>query len=248
MLKRFALAKTAGFSAVELAWPYDFKVSEFAAAVQQSKVKLVLINTPPGNEGELGLAAVPNREMDFLNGLKTAIEYAKAGHCSRIHIMAGLLPDGDDSAETKEAYRAVFVKNLRMASELLRAENMIGLIEPINKRISAPRYFYSTPEEAFDIIAAVDRDNIKYQCDLFHLQIEHGNITKFIEQNVSRIGHVQVAQVPDRHEPDTPGEINFPFVFDALRKAGYNEWIGLEYAPAERTGDGLGWMANQVRQ
>ena len=115
-MKRFSLAKRAGFSAVELAWPYEHSVAEFGDAVAGSGLDLVLINTPPGGAGELGLAAVPKRETEFLDGLKMAIEYAKAGKCGMIHIMAGLLPEGEISKEVRENYRQVFVKNLQTAS------------------------------------------------------------------------------------------------------------------------------------
>lgn len=242
LLKRFVLAKQAGFMAVELAWPYEYNVDEFRAAVSASSMELVLLNTPPGGKGDLGLAAVPNRSDEFLSGLQLAIDYAKAGGCSMIHIMAGLLPEGDVSVETRANYRQQFISNLQAASDLLKNENMTGLIEPINTRVSVPRYCYSTPEEAFDILSAVNRDNIKYQCDLFHLQIEHGNVARFLQNNVDKIGHIQVAQVPDRHEPDSEGEMNYDFVFGILRKAGYDRWIGLEYAPAGETTDGLKWM------
>ena len=119
---------------------------------------------------------------------------------------------------------------------------MVGMIEPINTKISVPRYCYSTPSEAFQILDLVNRDNIKYQCDLFHLQIENGNLTRFLLENVSKIGHIQVAQVPDRHEPDSPGEINYNHVFETLKKAGYEKWVGLEYAPAGDTRQGLKWL------
>jgi hydroxypyruvate isomerase len=188
------------------------------STVQNSGLEVVLINTPPGNEGELGLAALPGREKEFLESFMKSVEYAKAANCSKIHIMAGNLPDESD--ETKKICKHVLIGNLKVASEILTAENMTGTIEPINKKISCPRYFYSTPEEAFSILQIVAKDNIMYQCDLYHLQIEKGNLSRFLENNIEKIGHIQIAQVPGRHEPDSDGEINYDFVFKVLKNSG----------------------------
>ncbi|NXS69138.1 HYI isomerase, partial [Pandion haliaetus] len=192
--------------------------------------------------GEMGLAAVPGRQAAFRQGLATAVQYAKAVGCPRIHLMAGRVPLGADRAAVAGEMETTFIENLRYAAGLLAQEDMIGLVEPINNRITDPRYYLNTPHQAAAILEKVGRPNLKLQLDLFHCQIMDGNLSRNLETYFPLIGHIQIAQVPGRHEPDSPGELNFPYIFELLESLGYTGYVGCEYAPKGDTLEGLGWL------
>ncbi|XP_010581032.1 PREDICTED: putative hydroxypyruvate isomerase [Haliaeetus leucocephalus] len=192
--------------------------------------------------GEMGLAAVPGRQAAFRQGLATAVQYAKAVGCPRIHLMAGRVPLGADQAAVAGEMETTFVENLRYAADLLAQEDMIGLVEPINNRITDPRYYLNTPHQAAAILEKVGQPNLKLQLDLFHCQIMDGNLSRNLETYFPLIGHIQIAQVPGRHEPDSPGELNFPYIFELLESLGYTGYVGCEYAPKGDTMEGLGWL------
>ncbi|KAJ7986391.1 hypothetical protein DPEC_G00339420 [Dallia pectoralis] len=244
--QRLQAAASAGFRAVEAAWPYDSDLQELQRVKHATGVEMVLINTPPGDAkaGELGLGAVPGREKDFRQGLDLAIEYAKALDCRSIHLMAGRVPVGADRATVAMEMENTFIKNLKHAADVLTKEGITGLIEPINTRITDPRYFLDSPHHAADILKKVDRPNIKIQLDIFHWQIMDGNLTQNIQKYFPLIGHVQIAQVPDRNEPDSAGELNFPYLFRLLEELGYQGYVGCEYKPLGSTKDGLVWVNN----
>ncbi|NXL99557.1 HYI isomerase, partial [Tyrannus savana] len=192
--------------------------------------------------GELGLAAVPGREAAFRQGLAAAVQYARAVGCHRIHVMAGRVPLGADRAAVAGEMETTFIENLRYAADLLAQENMTGLVEPINNRITDPRYYLNTPHQAAAILEKVGRPNLKLQLDLFHCQIMDGNLSHNLYTYFPLIGHIQIAQVPGRHEPDSPGELNFPYIFELLESLGYTGYVGCEYAPKGDTLEGLGWL------
>ncbi|KAL2301794.1 hypothetical protein Nmel_011190 [Mimus melanotis] len=257
---RLEAAAAAGFGAVEAAWPAGCPAQEMRAAAERARVRIALLNTPPGDPeaGELGLAAVPGRQAAFREGLEAAVRYARAVGCPRIHVMAGRVPLGTDRAAVAGEMETIFIENLRYAADLLSQEDMIGLLEPINNRITDPRYYLNTPhqgkqaqespaEEEKDlqtaaILEKVGRPNLKLQLDLFHCQIMDGNLSRNLETYFSLIGHIQIAQVPGRHEPDSPGELNFPYIFELLESLGYTGYVGCEYAPKGDTLEGLGWL------
>jgi len=242
---RYAAAKKAGFQYVEFAFPYSESVDDLQKAKEAAELEQVLINAFPGDvkNGDLGFAAQPGRESEFRDKLELSISYAKALKCNRLHIMAGRVPDSADSSH-KETMKSTFVNNLKFAAERLQKDGILALIEPINTRISVPGYFLTTIHEGLEIIKEVDHPNLKLQFDLYHVQIMDGNLTKNIENFLPHIGHIQLAQVPDRFEPDTPGEINFPYIFSVLERVGYDGFVGLEYKPKGKTEDGLKWMRN----
>uniref|UniRef100_A0A8B9X2W3 Hydroxypyruvate isomerase (putative) n=1 Tax=Bos mutus grunniens TaxID=30521 RepID=A0A8B9X2W3_BOSMU len=182
-------------------------------------------------EGENGLRAVPGRQAAFREGLEQAVLYAKALDCSRIHLMAGRVPKGADRAAVRSEMEIVFLENLRHAAEVLAQENLVGLLEPINTRITDPRYFLDTPQQAAAILQKVGRPNLQLQMDLFHWQIMDGNLTGNVREFLPIVGHVQVAQVPGRGEPDSPGELNFSYLFQLLEDEGYTGFVGCEYQP-----------------
>ncbi|XP_062438109.1 putative hydroxypyruvate isomerase isoform X1 [Rhea pennata] len=241
---RLEAAARAGFRAAEAAWPAGCEAAALRAAAARAGLRLVLLNTPPGDpdKGEKGLGAVPGRQSAFREGLARAVQYAKAVDCPRIHLMAGRVPVGADRAAVAGEMETTFIENLRYAADILAQEDMIGLIEPINSRITDPRYFLNTPHQAAAILEKVGRPNLKLQLDIFHCQIMDGNLSRNLETYFPLIGHIQIAQVPGRHEPDSPGEVNFPYLFQLLESLGYTGYVGCEYAPKGDTVEGLGWL------
>lgn len=237
LLERYSLAKRSGFTAVECAFPYDFSVSEVQDAKEKNNLEQVLINVYPGNfaAGELGFAAIPGKEAEFGKSLELAVIYAKALKCSVIHIMAGVVPSPTDANDK------TYVANLSQAAKILQKEQMIGVIEPINS-VSVPNYYLNSFEKAVSVLKEVNSPNLKLQLDIFHLQFISGNLTNNIKRYLPYTGHVQIAQVPHRHEPDVQGEIDYNYVFTLLKELQYSGWIGLEYKPAGDTKDGLKWM------
>lgn len=237
-LQRFAAAARAGFEAVEFLFPYDHAPGEIAAQLRANRLQNVLFNLPPGDweAGERGLAALPGREQEFRAGVARALAYAQALGTPRLHAMAGLLPAGADPAR----YRATFIGNLRHACAEAARHGITVLIEPINPR-DMPGYFLNTQADAHAIREEVDAANLKVQMDLYHAQIVEGDIAMKLRRYLPHVGHIQIAGVPERHEPDT-GEVNYRYLFRLLDELGYDGWVGCEYRPARGTVEGLGWM------
>ncbi len=237
-LLRFEAARAAGFSAVEFPFPYPYEHAALAAAVKQAGVEVVLFNLPPGNweKGERGIACHPDRIAEFRDGVAKAIAYARTLKCPRVNCLAGVAPKDADP----ERLRATFVENLRYAAAAFAAEGVTLVMEPINPR-TIPGFYLNTTRQALEIIRAVGADNLKIQYDIFHMQIVEGDLAKTIEANLAQIGHIQFADVPDRHEPGT-GEINLEFLFDWIDRVGYQDWVGAEYVPAKGTVASLGWL------
>ncbi|KAH0502101.1 putative hydroxypyruvate isomerase isoform X2 [Microtus ochrogaster] len=242
--ERLQAAGRAGFEAAEVAWPYAEPPQALASAARAAGLKMVLINTPRGDQekGEMGLGAVPGRQAAFREGLEQAVLYAKALGCPRIHLMAGRVPPGADRAAVKAEMETVFLENLRHAAGVLAQENLVGLLEPINTRITDPQYFLDTPQQAAAILQKVGRPNLQLQMDLFHWQIMDGNLTGNIRKFLPIVGHVQVAQVPDRGEPGSSGELDFAYLFQLLEDEGYQGFVGCEYRPQGDTVEGLSWL------
>lgn len=239
LLDRYAAAKKAGFRAVECAFPYEFSIEQVVKAKTESGLQQVLINSWPGDlsKEDRGLAAIPGRQEEFKTTLETSIEYAKALDCTRLHIMSGkAMPLLKDAAMGK-----VFEDNLKLAADRLEKEGIVGLIEPIN-HYSVPHYHMNNFDEAVRLIKKINSSSLKLQMDLFHLQHLNGNLTHRIKDMFPYVGHIQIAQVPDRHEPNTAGEINYNYVFDVLTQLDYQGWIGCEYTPKGDTVDGLSWI------
>ena len=237
-LDRFEAAARDGFDAVEYLFPYEHPPEEIAARLQALGLTQALFNLPPGDwgAGERGMACVPGREHEFAAGLEQALRYAQATGCRRLHAMAGLLPEG----VAPERARATYVANLRAAASTLAPHGIMLLIEPINVR-DMPGYLLSTQQQAHDIVAEVAAPNLKVQMDFYHCQIMEGDLVRRLQRHLAGIGHVQIAGVPDRHEPDL-GEVHYPFLFDELDRLGYRGFVGCEYRPAADTSAGLEWL------
>jgi hydroxypyruvate isomerase len=232
LIERFGAAAAAGFSAVELQFPYDLAPSAVKTELERNGLTQLGINTPPSAES--GLAALPGRERDWEAAFARALDYVVAIGGRAIHCMTGCVPP-----EQRPAAETVFIRNLTQAAEQAAQQNITLLIEPINPR-DRPSYFLSRVEQAADVISKVGAPNLRIQFDFYHVQIVSGDLIKRFEKHLPVVGHVQIAAVPTRHEPDE-GEINFPAVLDAVDRLGYAGWIGCEYKPRTRTEDGLGW-------
>jgi hydroxypyruvate isomerase len=237
--KRFAAAAQAGFQAVEFLFPYDYPAVDVAGWLKENGLVNALFNLPPGDwaGGERGIASLPGREQEFREGLAKAVEYALALETPKVHCMAGYFPAGGDRAK----HRAVFIENLRLTAQEMAKHGRIVVIEPINHR-DMPAYFLNTQAEGCAILREIGLPNLKVQMDFYHCQIVEGDLTMKFKQNFADIGHVQIASVPDRHEPDE-GEVDYRHVFRLLDETGYDGYVGLEYKPRGRTEDGLKWFA-----
>jgi 2-dehydrotetronate isomerase len=240
--QRFAAAGKAGFKAVEFLFPYDHPAADVARWMKEAGVVNALFNMPPGDfaAGERGIASLPGREAEFRAGVAKALEYAAALGTPTIHAMAGLLPAGADRAR----HRAVYVENLRYAAGELAKAGLGLVIEPINTR-DIPGYFINTQAEGHAIREEIGAPNLKVQMDFYHAQIVEGDVTMTFRKYFEHIGHVQIASVPGRHEPDE-GELDYRHVFRLLDECGYKGWVGCEYRPRGRTEDGLGWLTTMA--
>jgi hydroxypyruvate isomerase len=236
--QRFAAAAKAGFQAVEFLFPYEHAPQEVAQWLQENQLQNALFNLPPGDwaAGERGIAALPGREEEFRASVARALDYAQALGTQRLHVMAGLLPQGADRGR----YRETYIENLRYAARELARHGRTLLIEPINPR-DMPGYFLNSQADGHAIRAAVGEPNLKVQMDFYHAQIVEGDLATTFKKYFDGIGHIQIASVPARNEPDD-GEVNYRYLLRLLDELGYDGWVGCEYRPRGRTEDGLGWL------
>lgn len=239
-LDRFAAAASVGFRAVEYLFPYEFTKQEIRSRLDSWKLEQVLFNAPPGDAatGERGIAGLPGREDEFRRSIELALDYAVTLHCPRIHVMAGLVPLQGDPRR----HREVYVENLSWAASQARSVKVDLMLEPLNA-IDVPGYLIGTPQAARSVIEEVGAPNIKLQYDVYHAQMTHGRLLDSFAANQDMIGHVQIAGVPGRNEPDDSQEINYRAIFAGLESMGYQGWIGCEYRPRGETVAGLGWAA-----
>ncbi len=256
-LDRFEAAAKDGFKAVEYLFPYAYAAEELAARLKGNGLQQVLFNMPPGGiddastldaweKGDRGTACLPGRETEYKAGVNRAMRYAEILDCPRIHAMAGVLPAG----VSRDQAQAALVANLKWSCQAVRAQGLDVLLEPINLR-GIPGFFVNRQDHAHEILAQVNEPNLKVQMDLFHCQIVEGDVTTKLERYfpTGNVGHLQIADVPLRHEPGT-GELNWPYVFDLIDRLsaewGWEGWIGCEYVPADTTSGGtsrgLSWL------
>ena len=244
-LDRFAAAAKDGFKAVEYLFPYAFEAREIAARLKAHGLQQVLFNAPPGDwdGGERGLACLSGRQAEFRTGIGQALDYAAVLDCPRIHVMAGLLPVGTE----RETLYPTYVNQLRWAAQEAAKQGVEVLIEPINTR-DIPGFFLNRQDQAHQVVKDVGAPNLKVQMDLYHCQIVEGDLAMKLRHYLptGHVGHVQIAGVPERHEPDL-GELNYPYLFAVLDELGYTGWVGCEYRPRAGmqpggTSAGLGWL------
>lgn len=246
-LDRFAAAARDGFRFVEYLFPYDFDAGEIADRLNSAGITQSLFNLPPGDwdKGERGIAAIPGREHEFAQGLEKALAYAEATGCKRLHVMAGRMPlDAQQRVHISDAdrlaMRKTYLANVKRAAQACAAHGITTLIEPINTR-DIPGYFLNFQQDAHDIADELGEPNLKVQMDFYHVQIMEGDIEMRLRKHFANVGHVQVAGVPKRNEPDI-GEVNFPYLFGVLDELGYTGHVGCEYNPRAGTSDNLGWV------
>jgi hydroxypyruvate isomerase len=256
-LDRFEAAAADGFEGVEYLFPYAYPAAEITARLRAHGLQQVLFNTPPGGleasrceeawlAGWRGTACVPGREAEFRAGIEAALRYADALDCPRVHAMVGLRPEGCSPAEAD----TVLLSNLRWASSQAAKAGRTLLIEPINP-INMPGFHLSRQDHAHALVQAVDSPHVKVQLDLFHCQRVEGQLAEQLRQALptGRVGHLQIADTPDRHEPST-GEIDWPPLFALIERLmaekKWTGWVGCEYLPADAsaggTSRGLAWL------
>jgi 2-dehydrotetronate isomerase len=235
-LDRFAAAAAAGFTAVEFLFPYDHPAAEVGKRLREHGLTQALFNLPPGdwNAGEKGFAALPERFDDLKASLATALPYAEATGVKRVHLMAGMADRSDHKAVE------AFTKSVTWATEFFAPHGLDVVIEPINPR-NVPGYFLNDFSFARDLIRDLKIPNLKLQFDIYHCQIIHGDVTMRLREMIDITGHVQIASIPSRHEPDGE-ELNYPFLFGELDRLGYGGFVGCEYHPRGATTDGLAWF------
>ena len=247
-LERFAAAARDGFQAVEYLFPYAFEPAVLAQALRTHGLQQVLFNAPPGGDtraamatawdaGARGTLCQPDQEAAFRAGVQQALQYAAALECPRVHLMGGLLPAG----HRLEPLQPLVLERLHWAVQQAQAAGVTLLIEPINGR-DMPGYYLQHQAPAHALVQAVGSPHLQVQMDLYHCQIMEGDVATKLRHYLpsGRVGHIQVAGVPERHEPDT-GELHYPYLFQLLDELGYAGWVGCEYRPRAGTSQGLGW-------
>jgi 2-dehydrotetronate isomerase len=232
-LDRFDAAAKAGFKAVEYLSPFDFPAEEIKARLKANGLTQALFNMAHGDasKGERGMSAIPGRDAEFQQATAQALKYAEVLGCSRVFAMAGLRHHG--------AERRTYVARLKAAANQAANSGVDIIIEPINTR-DIPGYFLNTTAEARSIIHEVGAANIGLQFDLYHRQVMEGDVAKAIEEFGPLARHYQIANPPDRGEPDS-GELNFGYLFKLIDDSGYKGYVGCEYRPRTTTLEGLGW-------
>lgn len=241
-MERFALARAAGFTYVEYLFPYPFKAEELKAELDKHRLVQILFNLPAGDfaAGERGIAALPGRSEEFRVGVPTAIEYARVLGVNRLNCLAGKRVTG----HSDEEHWQTLVQNVRFAATELATHGIELVVEPIN-HFDIPGFVLNRTEQAIKLLDEVGHPNVRMQFDIYHVQREEGEITASFRKHLARIGHIQIADNPGRHQPGT-GEINFPFIFRQLDDSGYAGWVGLEYVPTPDTLGSLAWMKEYV--
>ena len=237
-LDRFERASRAGFKGVECQFPYQWEREELAEKLDRHGLELVLHNLPAGEllAGERGIACLPERVGEFQEGVELAIDYAKVLGCPRLNCLAGITPKEVPAKKVRQT----LVDNLRFAAPALEKEGISLLIEALNTH-DFPGFYLSHTRDVLRLFAEVNHANLWLQYDIYHMQIMEGNLTRTILDNLARIGHIQLADNPGRHEPGT-GEINFTNLLRFIDEGGYDGWIGCEYNPVGVTEEGLKWV------
>ncbi len=253
-LERFAAAARDGFRAVEYLFPYAYAPAQLAQQLRAHGLQQVLFNAPPGgttrdamatawDAGARGTLCLAGQDAAFRAGLQQALEYASVLQCPRVHVMGGLLPAGQSHA----GVQALVTERLHWAAQQAQDAGVALLIEPINGR-DMPGYYLQRQDQAHALVQAVDSPRLQVQMDLYHCQLVEGDVALKLRHYLptGRVGHIQIAGVPDRHEPDS-GELHYPYLFDLLDQLGYTGWVGCEYRPRAGTSQGLGWLQAYAR-
>lgn len=230
----------AGFKSFEFLFPRQFDMNEAYELKEKYGLEVQLFdpNVPPDGLYERGYLCIPGpeAEAEFFRSLEEALEVARKLGTKRLNNLFGNVVPG----VAREQQRDVALERLKRAAKMAASDGIMILIEALN-RFDFPKYYLTSSKEGFEIVDLVDEPNVKFQYDLYHLQLMEGNLVNTMRQNIAKIGHIQIADVPGRHEPGT-GEINYPFVLRAIEEMGYDGYIGLEYIPSGKSEDSLKWI------
>jgi hydroxypyruvate isomerase len=244
VMERFTRAAQAGFTHVEMLFPFHYDLDQIERELKSNDLEMILFDTDAGNfdGGDRGYLCDPARNDDFQQSVKDAIAVAKRLGTTRLNALAGKIPAGVSFDEA----RATVVENLKRAAPLAEDAGIILMSEGLNT-VTTPGYFLDSSRVGFEIVAEVGSPAVKFQYDVFHMQIMEGNIIDTIQKNVAQIGHIQIADNPGRHEPGT-GELNYGVILPAIDQSGYDGFVALEYVPAAGTEEGLdGWLPREQR-
>jgi hydroxypyruvate isomerase len=235
---RFTAAARCGFAAVECQFPYAWPAAQIQASLHSNRLEMKLINLPAGDwsNGDRGIAAAPDRIDEFRAGVDRAIEYAHALDCRQCNVLAGVAARGVDSRTAERT----LIDNLRYAADRFAQHDLRLLLEPINTH-DMPGFLVSRADQAWRLIEQVGAANVFLQFDIYHAVRMHDDPAAIIGAQLPRIAHIQIADVPGRHEPGS-GTIDFRALFDQLDRLRYDGWIGAEYLPASGTEAGLDWF------
>jgi hydroxypyruvate isomerase len=238
-LERFERAAAAGLRAVEFWWPAGERLDEVEDAIARAGLQVALFNFDAGDmpAGDRGLLSDPDRSHRFRENVPVALELARRLGCERLNALVGL----ERSPGERDAQLALAAENVRWAADEAAPHGIDITIEAVNTFENGP-YLVHTTRQAAAFADTVDRPNVRLQYDAYHMQRMEGNLVATFTEHAPRIAHVQIADSPGRGEPGT-GEINYPFVLDAIDALGYDGWIGLEYNPTTATTEeSLRWM------
>lgn len=238
LLERFGAAKSAGFNAVEIQFPYAEKVADIKAELKAHDLECVLINIPAGDlmEGGEGLASVPGKEAEFAAALVECLSYVTSLRVKRVNVLPGCCKDASKHAQ----YLETFKRNLNTAADMFKPLGVTVTFEAINT-FDMPGFLIHNVQQMMDVVEESDRDNIKMQFDIYHMaRMEDGDISGIISRLGNQIGHIQFADAPGRGEPGT-GELDFKSIFYAIEYSSYDGWVGAEYKPSKNTEDTLRW-------
>ncbi|MGA7088614.1 MAG: TIM barrel protein [Candidatus Dormiibacterota bacterium] len=239
---RFAAAAAAGFTHVEMLFPHELDASRLEATLARHGLEMVLFDPAAGDwaGGERGTLALPGRELESTQAVRNAIELAQRIGTRRLNTLVGVLP----ATVSVDQAEATAVSNLRQLAPLAEGAGIMLLVEALNS-IDAPGYWPSTVAEAAQLVEKVDLPNVRLQLDQYHAAMAGEDALACLEAHFPRIGHVQIADVPGRHEPGTGTEPIAEFV-QALDRLGYEGFVGLEYRPLIDTASSLRWLERRA--
>lgn len=238
-LERPAAAAAAGFGAIEIQFPYDHPENQWRAAIEEASLAVSVMNIPVGDmlDGGPGLAAMPGRQLEFRRAVEQAHDVAAVLKPRNVNVLTGY---PEKAGHDRALCMATLVENLRMAADIMSDIGVGVVVEAVNTR-DRPGFFLTTSEEALEAIDRAGHKALSLEHDLYHMDIMEGRLIERLEEIMPRIGHIQFADNPGRQEPGT-GSIDFPAVFAAIDRLGYEGWVAAEYEPSTRTEETLGWL------
>lgn len=237
---RFVAARDAGFAAADLSNVASFPLADIVAGMRRSGLPFVQTTTAFGARGDVGMAAIPGREEEFLASCHAVLPAAEATGFRYVHVNSGVRP----AHAPFEACYATYVSNLLRALDIFSPRGLRLLIEPINKT-DVRDYFMTDLSLARRVLGEIAHPDLQILFDVYHLAMEGLDPVQAMRESLPQIGHLQLADAPGRHEPGTGG-IDFVGLYATAAEIGYRGWMSAEYIPAAETGAGLGWIRGLV--